>query len=108
MSSTDVSKVRADLEHQRAEILERLSGLTSDGSAAPDFDEGFADSAQVAAEQGENASLAASLREQLADAETAMARIDDGTYGVCEVCGEAISEDRLEAMPAASRCIKHA
>ncbi|MCU1453564.1 MAG: hypothetical protein JWN46_1710 [Acidimicrobiales bacterium] len=108
MSTTDVSKVRADLEHSRDELRERLSELTTDGSAAQDFDDGFADSAQVAAEQGENASLAASLREQLEDAETALRRIAEGTYGLCEVCGEPIVEARLEVMPATSRCIKHA
>ena len=108
MPSTDVSKVRAELEQSRAELLERLSELSTDGVAAQDFDEGFADSAQVAAEQGENASLSASLREQLEDAETALRRIDEGSYGVCEVCGEAIAAARLEAMPAATRCIEHA
>jgi DnaK suppressor protein len=35
----------------------------------------------------------------------AIVRIDSGQYGRCEVCGKAIPESRLEALPAASRCI---
>lgn len=34
-------------------------------------------------------------------------RVADGTYGLCEVCGEAIPEERLEARPSAIRCIQH-
>jgi RNA polymerase-binding transcription factor DksA len=34
-------------------------------------------------------------------------RVADGSYGVCEVCGEPIPEGRLEARPWAVRCVKH-
>lgn len=71
-------------------------------------DDNFADSGQVAAEQGENQALAAQLRNDLADVELALKKLDDGTYGQCETCGEAISPARLEAMPAARFCIDHA
>jgi RNA polymerase-binding transcription factor DksA len=37
----------------------------------------------------------------------AFSRIEKGTYGRCEVCGEKIAEARLEADPAAPTCIKH-
>ncbi len=36
----------------------------------------------------------------------AIKRIDDGTYGVCELCGEAISEKRLEVRPVTTCCIE--
>ena len=35
----------------------------------------------------------------------ALRRIDEGTFGVCETCGQAISEERLEAIPYATQCI---
>ena len=108
MSETDTSNLRADLEAERGDLERRLTELTADGSAAPDFDENFADSAQVAAEQGENLSLAASLRDQLGDTVVALAKLDAGTYGTCEVCGEAIAPARLEAVPTARVCIAHA
>lgn len=109
MTSSAVNdSVRSGLETEREDLLRRLDELTIDGSAAPDFDENFADSAQVAAELGENLTLAAALREQLADVEGALVRLDNGTYGRCQECGEPISKARLEAMPATPFCITHA
>lgn len=108
MSSTVNPSVRTDLEAERQDLLRRLDELTADGTISLDFDENFADSAQVAAEQGENLSLAAALRDQLDDVEGALRRIDEGTYGRCEVCGREIAPARLEAMPATPFCIDHA
>ena len=50
MATTDTSKLRAELETERGDLARQLSELEKDGSAAPDFDENFADSGQVAAE----------------------------------------------------------
>lgn len=108
MATPDLSTVRAQLETERDELHRRLSELTADGTAAPDFDEGFADSAQVTAEQVENRTLAATLQAELGDVETALERIESGSYGTCTVCGAAIAPARLEAMPATPYCIDHA
>ncbi|HMS90187.1 MAG: TraR/DksA C4-type zinc finger protein [Acidimicrobiales bacterium] len=109
MTSSAVNdSVRSGLETERDDLVRRLDELTIDGSAAQDFDENFADSAQVAAELGENLTLAAALREQLADVEGALARLENGTYGRCQECGDVIGADRLEAMPATPFCITHA
>ena len=48
------------------------------------------------------------LRDQLDDVELALRKLDEGTYGRCEVCGREIGEARLEVMPAARFCIDHA
>jgi DnaK suppressor protein len=77
-----------------------------EGSLA--YDENFADSGQVAAEQGENKALLNQLNEQLDEISRALAKFDNGTYGLCERCGEPIAEARLEAMPATRFCINHA
>ena len=97
------STVRASLETDREQLTEQLAELTG-GS----FDENFADSGQVAAEQGEAHALAASLQEQLDAVELALTKLDEGTYGVCERCQEPIPDARLEAMPASRYCIEHA
>jgi RNA polymerase-binding transcription factor DksA len=47
------------------------------------------------------------LEAQLAEVEAALGRIEDGTYGTCEVSGEEIEGDRLEANPAARTCKAH-
>jgi len=95
--------VRGSLEGQQAQLRGQIAELT--GS---EFDENFADSAQVAAEQGEVQALAGSLRDQLDAVERALAKLDDGTYGICEVCGERIADARLEAVPATPFCVNHA
>jgi len=85
-----------------------IASLKAGNDASLAFDENFADSGQVAAEQGEAKSLAASLSEQLVEVERALTKIGDGGYGQCEVCGKDIAEPRLEAMPATRYCIEHA
>jgi len=41
------------------------------------------------------------------EVKTALERIDNNTYGTCEVCGEEIQKERLDANPAAQTCSKH-
>ena len=43
---------------------------------------------------------------EIAQIETALGRVADGTYGQCVTCGEAIAPARLEAVPHAAQCIK--
>lgn len=104
---TALDTLRAQLEDERASLRQQLSDLGAGDTALP-FDENFADSGQVAAEQGENRMLVAQLSDQLHDVERALAKIDSGDYGKCETCGKEIAEARLEAMPAARYCIDHA
>ena len=107
-SSTALASLRAQLESERASLQHQLEELQAAGDKSLSFDENFADSGQVAAEQGESRLLAASLSEQLREAERALHKFDDGTYGKCETCGQDIAEPRLEAMPATRYCINHA
>jgi DnaK suppressor protein len=44
------------------------------------------------------------LEAELRDVEHALGRLEEGSYGICEVCGESISEARLEERPATRRC----
>jgi len=44
-------------------------------------------------------------RRRLAQAELALARIEAGTYGVCQKCGQSIDVARLEVLPAATLCV---
>jgi len=106
---TLLNTVRDELtvEHDRLEA--QINALEpGHGAASPDFDDNFADSGQVAAEQGENKVLASQLRSELDEVERALGKLDDGTYGKCETCEEPIVAARLEAMPSARFCIAHA
>ena len=98
---------RGELVAEREQLVTQLDDLHV-GDPTEAHDENFADSGQVAAEQGESMALAGRLREQLDDVQRALDKLDAGTYGTCEACGEPISPDRLEAMPATRYCITHA
>ncbi|WP_367103921.1 TraR/DksA family transcriptional regulator [uncultured Psychrobacter sp.] len=53
-------------------------------------------------------SLMGEARQNLIYVENALSRIENGTYGECEVCGRDIEEKRLEAVPYATLCMEHA
>jgi DnaK suppressor protein len=103
----DQDPLRAELVRERDILRERVEALDSKGDDLG-WDDNFADSGQVAAEMGENRVLYDQLRRDLDDIEKALQRMDEGTYGTCEVCGNAIGEARLEVMPSTRVCIDHA
>jgi DnaK suppressor protein len=103
MSEVTSVAARALLEAERDSLRAELADLSGQ-----DYDANFADTSQVTAERGEAEALANTLRETLEEVERALTKLDDGTYGKCEVCGEDIAAARLEAMPAARYCITHA
>ena len=104
----DTTGIKEKLEHEQATLRARLRelGADPDGEGVDlDLDENFADSAQTTAERAEILALVTSLRETLADVDHALERIEDGSYGECERCGNEISPARLEAIPHARLCI---
>ncbi len=109
MLSTDrLAEFKAILEAERVQLVQQIDDLGEGDDAAPALDDNFADSGQVAAEQGENRSLADSLREQLGEVDHALAKFALGTYGLCEGSGEEIPEARLEAVPTARTRVEYA
>lgn len=106
LSEATLSDLRASLEQERSDLRARLAemGLLSGGELS--FDQNFADSSQVTAERGEVEALAGNLRESLSDVEDALVKLDNGTFGNCEGCGQPIAPDRLEAKPAAKLCME--
>ena len=58
-------------------------------------------------EREKDFSILEQVEAELADVDRALRRLDDGTYGKCEACGNPIGDDRLEAMPAARFCVAH-
>lgn len=93
------------LEEERADLRRQLAELGHGETGGLKYDPNFADSSQVTAERGEAEALAGELNDALGEVEAAIARLADGTYGLCERCGQPIAPARLEAMPAARRCI---
>ena len=95
--------VRAKLEERLATLQSRLEKLKRDATRLHS-----GDSAEQAQER-ENDEVVDAIGNETAQSirvlQAALARIDDGSYGYCEVCGEAIAEGRLEAIPEATRCV---
>ena len=104
-NDTLLASLRASLEEERDHLRQQLEELGHDAPGSLDFDENFADSGQVAAEQGETRVLAGQMADTLASVDHALAKMDEGAFGVCERCGNEIAEPRLEAMPTTRYCI---
>ena len=105
MADVSLSDLRALLEEERASLQHQLADLGYGEGAGLDYDQNFADSSQVTAERGEAEALGGKLTDTLSDVERALAKMDEGTFGVCERCGQPIAMARLEAMPAARLCM---
>jgi RNA polymerase-binding transcription factor len=101
MVGPDTSVLRVQLEDERERLQARLREL----GAGEAFDEGFADSSQVTAERGELDAIAGTLADSLREVQDALGKLDAGTFGACESCGDEIPAARLEAKPAARLCI---
>jgi DnaK suppressor protein len=110
---SDDSAARDRLDAERASTLVRLGALTAehDGIVAASVDTNADDEhdpegSTIAFERARVDALAAQARAHLDDLDRAMARLDDGTYAVCERCGSQIAAERLSARPAARTCIR--
>jgi DnaK suppressor protein len=101
------NEIRKSLEHDRDRITEALKekghpefgekrGLYGDRAAA----------SMVSNEIGKGVSIEQRLKEQLADIEHALSKLDDGTYGICDSCGEPIPEGRMKVIPHANLCVE--
>ena len=108
MDQNKLDPIRASLEKEKASLAHQLSEMgapvESEGVLVS-VDEGFADSAQATAGRSEILSLVDELRSMYAEVSEALARIEGGTYGKCERCGEEIPIERLEALPTARLCV---
>lgn len=104
-SDSALADLRAALEDEQVKLVQQLTELGFGDAASLSFDQNFADSSQVTAERAEVEVLGQSLQETLDEVRAALAKLDNGTYGVCEECHEAIAVARLEAKPAAPLCI---
>ncbi len=102
-------QLRAALEAERDELLGQVSDLDAEADVSRWRDGGFdddpADSGSANLERDRAQSLSGHARRILAEVEAALERMDAGTYGVCENCGQAIERDRLEALPYATLCM---
>jgi len=88
--------------------LEETGLLTSQMDETGDvgFDEEYAGSGSITFEREKDLSLTNNIRDLLSKINLALEKMDNGTYGICDVCGKAIPEARLMALPYANLCIE--
>lgn len=105
----DFASRRAELVDLRERVLhaaaDLVAGDTGGETNSPAGDQHVADHATDLVERELDQSLGENAENVVAEIDAALARIDDGTYGTCAVCGSAIPEERLDAIPYAILCL---
>lgn len=95
-------RVRAEIAGLDAEIASLGQNQQADGAGASNH---LADDATEMMEQERDLALIGNLQERLRDIDQALERLEAGTYGQCQNCGNPIGAERLEARPFATLCI---
>jgi DnaK suppressor protein len=111
MEQDMLDKLRKQLEEERAQQLAQLEDYGADpyGESVTNLgggEEGFADSGQVTEQRSEALAKIDQARHRLQQVDEALARMDEGSYGICVECGEEINPARLEARPLSIRCVE--
>jgi RNA polymerase-binding protein DksA len=115
-SKKELDELRQRLEAERAELQVQLTTIEetsfatsqSDISGEVSFDEENADAGTFTFERERDLSIENNVRDLMGKIDRALARMVDGTYGICSRCGKPIEKARLNALPYADLCIKDA
>ena len=94
------------LEKQYRDLEEgNLLSSQSEASGEMPFEEDYAASGTTTFERERDLSLSENVKDILKRVNEALERIDNGTFGVCQMCSQNIPEERLKALPYANLCI---
>jgi DnaK suppressor protein len=97
---------RDRLQHAQAAVHHDGSMLEESGDLAIGSGDHIADSATETYMRELDEGLEENAGHILEEIDAALARLDDGTYGLCTRCGQPISAERLDAVPYATLCIE--
>jgi DnaK suppressor protein len=115
MTNIDTDRYREALVAERKRVEDAIaylhkeapSSIEDDSEEIIGSDNHMADQAAPTLDRSIDYTLEENSEQVLQQIDGALARIDGGTYGVCEVCGKEIPAERLEARPWATLCIDH-
>jgi DnaK suppressor protein len=96
-----LTAVRDDLD-SRAASLRAGANVPSGGIS---FGKRVGEGTSIAIERFADVAIHDQIIQQLAAVDAALARVAEGTYGICEVCQRGIAPERLEAIPWAATCV---
>jgi DnaK suppressor protein len=100
-----VERAREAARQRVAELDRSFADIAASVDTANTDDEHDPEGATLAFERAQVVSLLEEARGQVAVLDAAAARLDTGTYGVCEHCGADIDVERLDALPGTPRCV---
>ena len=105
----DTAKIRTHLVELQTELKARIHRIEAEKheSNAPDNDQ-WSDQGGLHGRDDEQFAIQLASKAELNQVGEALARLDAGHYGLCEVCGEEIEAGRLSVLPYAVRCVAHA
>lgn len=103
----DDAATRTALADRRADIVARMAGLTAapTDSGGISFGKRVGDGTSIAVERLTQVAAHEQLLLQLEEVDRALAKLDQGSYGVCDRCGGEIPAGRLEVHPTAVLCV---
>ncbi len=96
---------RADTAAQITDLVRDLSGIFEASADVAIDDEHDPEGATIAFERAQVSALLARARQRLTDLDDALARLENGSYGICERCGSPIGAERLAFRPSSRTCI---
>jgi RNA polymerase-binding protein DksA len=114
MASSTMERLKVQLIEERGQHVRQMEGLQAEADALANerepgdtqFDEESGEGDTLSVERERDLALSTAARQTVEDIAKALGRMDDGTYGYCEVCGDRIPVPRLEAIPWADQCVK--
>ncbi|HAM88274.1 MAG: Transcriptional regulator, TraR/DksA family [Candidatus Falkowbacteria bacterium GW2011_GWC2_38_22] len=108
LTQDDIEQIRKELIARKKQIYRDLDGVGEDKNGKvvfPEFGDKSDENAQEISEFTTNIATDKVLNDTLRDIDSALKRIDDGTYGICKYCHEPIGKKRMQARPVASACV---
>lgn len=107
--SVDFDKAKQELLQLKEEYETRIHKIEDDiQNPKDDLNKDWEDQAVAIRQNDTRQILAAEARQSIIYVNDALNHIENGTYGECEVCGESIQEQRMQAVPYATLCMDHA
>jgi RNA polymerase-binding transcription factor len=101
------SEAHALLQARRRQLADELAALTKPPEAGSNlsFGKRIGEGTTEAVERISSTAAAKSIAAALADVDRALAKLADGSYGLCDSCGRPINPERMDAIPAAVLCV---
>ncbi len=97
---------RSRAEHRLVSLRAELASVIEGSRFTTDDDEHDPEGSTIAFERAKIAALITDTESEIREIDAAVSRLSAGTYGTCERCGGEIPAIRLEALPAARRCMQ--